>query len=365
MAGRKYNTSAYRYGFNGMEIDQDLDGNYTAEHWEYEPRLGRRWNLDPVEAANESAYSTYSGNPILVSDPNGDCPFCPALVGFITGGLTEAGTQIAVNLILGKDDPLDLDYADIAVAAVSGAVSQGTNAPLKIGMAVMKINRAVTVANKAKQVVKAVNTGKTVILVAGETIKATVDISKTHGTTTVLNGKSLGDAAVDLVAGVAGGKGSDKLSDLASKGSNRLATQVQTKANKYMMGSAKRETLQQQATDLKTLATIESKAVEVFTGIASSTTGSATKDKLTDINNHSNNNNIQATSNEMPTPEPSVTEANKTVQPKKPTPPTNTTSTNSSSTSTSSGKVKAVQTVTRGAGGRKTVIEKDPAYIKR
>jgi len=41
----------YRYGFNGQEKTDELKGSgnhYTAEFWEYDSRLGRRWNVDPM-----------------------------------------------------------------------------------------------------------------------------------------------------------------------------------------------------------------------------------------------------------------------------------------------------------------------------
>ena len=44
-------STRYRYGFNGQEKDNEVYGegnSYTAEFWEYDPRLGRRWNCDPV-----------------------------------------------------------------------------------------------------------------------------------------------------------------------------------------------------------------------------------------------------------------------------------------------------------------------------
>jgi RHS repeat-associated protein len=73
MPGRKYSpTNSYRYGFNGQEKSDDvIQGNYTAEYWEYDSRTGRRWNLDPVGKPNESPYATFGGNPIVNIDPNG------------------------------------------------------------------------------------------------------------------------------------------------------------------------------------------------------------------------------------------------------------------------------------------------------
>jgi hypothetical protein len=49
MPGRKVASEGYRYGFNGQEksTELDQDGNsMTAEYWQYDARLGRRWNVD-------------------------------------------------------------------------------------------------------------------------------------------------------------------------------------------------------------------------------------------------------------------------------------------------------------------------------
>jgi RHS repeat-associated protein len=64
----------YRYGFQGQERDDEISGNgnsYTAEFWEYDPRIGRRWNIDPVDKEHESPYACFANNPICFSDPNG------------------------------------------------------------------------------------------------------------------------------------------------------------------------------------------------------------------------------------------------------------------------------------------------------
>jgi murein DD-endopeptidase MepM/ murein hydrolase activator NlpD len=47
---------------------------YTAEFWEYDTRIGRRWNIDPKPRVGISDYSVMDGNPILLNDPDGDCP---------------------------------------------------------------------------------------------------------------------------------------------------------------------------------------------------------------------------------------------------------------------------------------------------
>jgi RHS repeat-associated protein len=67
----------YLYGFNGQEKDDEVAGSgnsYTAEYWEYDSRLGRRWNLDPISIASTSEYVCLEDNPIWFNDPDGDRP---------------------------------------------------------------------------------------------------------------------------------------------------------------------------------------------------------------------------------------------------------------------------------------------------
>ncbi|WP_149696630.1 hypothetical protein [Chitinophaga sp. CF418] len=65
----------YRYGFNGQEKSNEVKGegnSYTAEYWEYDPRMGRRWNVDPKPEVSVSSYATFLNGPILWIDPLGD-----------------------------------------------------------------------------------------------------------------------------------------------------------------------------------------------------------------------------------------------------------------------------------------------------
>jgi hypothetical protein len=43
--------------------------------WEYDTRIGRRWNVDPKSNIWESEYAVFGGNPILNTDVNGDSWF--------------------------------------------------------------------------------------------------------------------------------------------------------------------------------------------------------------------------------------------------------------------------------------------------
>jgi hypothetical protein len=65
----------YRFGFNTQEKDDEVYGAgnlNAAEFWEYDTRLGRRWNKDPKYTAFESRYSVNGNNPNYFSDPLGD-----------------------------------------------------------------------------------------------------------------------------------------------------------------------------------------------------------------------------------------------------------------------------------------------------
>jgi RHS repeat-associated protein len=66
----------YRYGFNGMEEDNETKGegnSYTTEFRQYDPRIGRWPSLDPIAHLREwvSPYNYVQNNPILRIDPLG------------------------------------------------------------------------------------------------------------------------------------------------------------------------------------------------------------------------------------------------------------------------------------------------------
>ncbi len=75
MPGREYQAQPYRFGFNGQENSYEIKGfgnSYTAGFWEYDTRLGRRWNLDPKPVTGVSEYAGFMNNPVWLSDPLGD-----------------------------------------------------------------------------------------------------------------------------------------------------------------------------------------------------------------------------------------------------------------------------------------------------
>jgi YD repeat-containing protein len=75
MDGRTVQDSSYRYGFNTQEKVDEIKGSgnhYTAEFWEYNPRVVHRWNVDPKPNPSFSNYAIMQGSPIWFSDPLGD-----------------------------------------------------------------------------------------------------------------------------------------------------------------------------------------------------------------------------------------------------------------------------------------------------
>ncbi len=75
MPKRNVISENYRFGFNGQEKDDEISGtgnHNTALFWEYDTRLMRRWNIDPVVKTFESPYAVFGDNPIFNVDPFGN-----------------------------------------------------------------------------------------------------------------------------------------------------------------------------------------------------------------------------------------------------------------------------------------------------
>lgn len=86
-----------------MEKDDQISGNgnsYTAEFWQYDSRLGRRWNIDPVKKSWQSDYSCFSNSPIWKVDPNGDDDFFNSDGSFSHS--TKTGSKIIVQTASGN-----------------------------------------------------------------------------------------------------------------------------------------------------------------------------------------------------------------------------------------------------------------------
>jgi YD repeat-containing protein len=75
---KSFNGDSISLAFNGQRKSPEISPTaQTAEFWEYDSDIGRRWNIDPVIKEYESPYMTFSGNPILFNDADGDDPEKP------------------------------------------------------------------------------------------------------------------------------------------------------------------------------------------------------------------------------------------------------------------------------------------------
>ena len=119
----------YRFGFNGQEKVNEIAGvgnHNTAEFWEYDTRLGRRWEIDPrfKEILNQSPYSVNHSNPIVNTDKKGDIGVVGALIGGGIGAvasLTKSVIQDGWGSL--KDGKT---WAKAGVNAAAGAVVGAT-----------------------------------------------------------------------------------------------------------------------------------------------------------------------------------------------------------------------------------------------
>ncbi len=134
--GRSVSAGEYRYGFGGQEMDNEISGtgnSYTAEYWQYDSRLGRRWNVDPVRVTWESPYATFRNNPIVFNDPDGDCPDCPDEADNMDMHQDDAGTNWMFSSESGDWEYLKTEYVVDGRYGPIQSVSEGTNDPSNYG----------------------------------------------------------------------------------------------------------------------------------------------------------------------------------------------------------------------------------------
>lgn len=77
MFGRNHIHLNYRYGFNGMEKDDEhTQGKYDFGARIYDARLGRWMGIDPVMQPHQTSYSGLDNNPVIYYDPDGKIVVC-------------------------------------------------------------------------------------------------------------------------------------------------------------------------------------------------------------------------------------------------------------------------------------------------
>ncbi len=125
MPGRSVD-EGYRWGFNTQEkVDEIEDNHFTAEFWEYDSRIARRWNRDPKPIAEESEYAVNRNSPNYYNDPDGDNPILGAVIAAFTEYAGIVGSKMLSNKSFTEaNSELSWeDAADIGIAAIFGAAS--------------------------------------------------------------------------------------------------------------------------------------------------------------------------------------------------------------------------------------------------
>lgn len=172
---RFYNSADYRYGFNGMEKDDEIKGNgnsYDFGSRLYDPRIGRWVSPDPAEKKypSFSPYNLSFNNPVQFIDPDGEDPITAIFEGVVAFGV-EIGLDFMTNLIKGDDAETALKnvnwkgamYEGVKATAISAFLPSGTQTAARlarIGRSKIGKMTASMIKNASSEVMKNVVSGK-------------------------------------------------------------------------------------------------------------------------------------------------------------------------------------------------------------
>ncbi len=195
-----------KYQYNNKEWNDDFGLGWNHHDWRfYDVAMNRFVTIDrlPEEQEQEqlAPYHFSYDNPIIYSDPDGQCPTClTALAGAVVGGLIEVGSQLLEN----GGDFSKVDMVDVGVEIVKGAAI-GSGAGL---------------------------IGKRVLDYGGEAVKASFDYTTSEGNKNIFNdkkapGRALTDFAVNMAGGKLADKGAGVLKKAASNASEKATVATQ------------------------------------------------------------------------------------------------------------------------------------------
>ena len=141
-------------GFTGHEHIDEI-GLINMNGRMYEPNLGRFISVDPYvqEPANSQNYNRYSyclNNPLKYTDPTGevfviDDIIVACVIAAAVSATVDYGIQVALNYAngyRGKDAWFNkIDFFDITLSGVVGAVTAGYGTAAKMGAKVGKVGK--------------------------------------------------------------------------------------------------------------------------------------------------------------------------------------------------------------------------------
>ncbi len=196
------------FKYNGKEEQDELDlgwMDYGARM--YMPDLGR-WGVvdkmaDDIMRIDKSPYQYAWNNPVNLTDPDGNCPWC---LGAIIGAAVDVAVQVVEISLDDSKTAKDFSFTSVVISAAAGVVGVGLAAKLKKASTLAKI-----------------------------AIEATSDAAASAGTQLAKDGEiNVKDVAIDVIGGqtvgkVAGDAANSKF--LKSGKGKRLLEQVNEQKN--------------------------------------------------------------------------------------------------------------------------------------
>jgi RHS repeat-associated protein len=192
----------YQYKYNGKELQDELGLNMYDYGWRnYMPDVGRWTQIDPLfndlkfahdkedvdpddheevymaiindleigggiyNTDNLNPYGYGYNNPVSFDDPDGRCPAC---WGALIGAGVDIALQMTSNAVQGKD-LTDINWKQVGVSAVAGAISGGISSISKIKNASALVKVGVEVATDT-----GVSVGSQVVNDGKVTLKKTI-----------------------------------------------------------------------------------------------------------------------------------------------------------------------------------------------
>jgi len=155
--GGKLGNQNYHYKYNGNELQDEFNINlYDYGERNYDPAIGRWFNIDPLAEASEefSPYSYAFNDPIYFIDDNGEIP----IAGMILGGLGDYLSQVGGNLLSGvslrNSFSHKINYYQISYSALLGGFSGGLSSVAKIKPVVNHILKNKKLYDKVHEVLR-------------------------------------------------------------------------------------------------------------------------------------------------------------------------------------------------------------------
>ncbi len=136
-----------RYKFNGKELDKQTGYYYYGARY-YDPVLSRWLSVDNLAShpnqVGKSPYAYAWNNPVVLNDPDGNCPVCIPVILYLLETGAETALDYTLDVLIGELTGEEPTWTDVAInfglnlipgAGESNSIRKGT----KLFKAVSKI----------------------------------------------------------------------------------------------------------------------------------------------------------------------------------------------------------------------------------